>query len=219
MFCYLFDFVFIFTEPTLPNHDLFCLHATRHFVSLKRFVRSDHQSGAALITFSLENGILLTRSRESPKKRRKNLKNRQGWAPSLLSAMSLLSKGRHTLLLILALGHQANLLATATAACGEATIVEQEKSKNNWKPWRLLRKEGNTRWMAEEGGFFVLDLGCQKIIKGAKVDNRKKTDGNTEGRLRRKFLSKEKFLHITMSSHVHCPICYKTLSSEGPLKI
>ena len=68
MFFYLFDFVFTFTEPTLPNHDLFCLHATRHFVSLKRFVRSDHQSGAALFTFSLENGILLTRSRESPKK-------------------------------------------------------------------------------------------------------------------------------------------------------
>ena len=125
--------------------------------------------------------------------------------------MSLLSKGRHTLLLILALGHQANLLATATAACGEATIVEQEKSQNNWKPWRLLRKEGNTRWIAKEGGFFVLDLGCQKIIKGVKVDNRKKTGTNidTKGRLRYKLLSKEEFLHITMSSHVHCPICYK----------
>ena len=56
MFFYLFDFVFIFTEPTLPNHDLFCLHATRHFVSLKRFVRSDHQSGAKY-TFNMERNL------------------------------------------------------------------------------------------------------------------------------------------------------------------
>ena len=41
-----------------------------------------------------------------------------------------------------------------------------------WKAERLLRKDGQpTRWMAEEGGFFVMHLGCQRIVKGFRIDN------------------------------------------------
>ena len=41
-----------------------------------------------------------------------------------------------------------------------------------WKAERLLRKDGQpTRWMAEEGGFFVMHLGYQKIVKGFRIDN------------------------------------------------
>ena len=94
----LFDFVlYVFVEPTLPNHDLFCLHATRHFVSLKRFVRCDHQSGAALFTFSLENGILLTRYRESPEKKEEKSKEHAGLGPFLaLRHVSLVQGQAHS---------------------------------------------------------------------------------------------------------------------------
>ena len=51
-----------------------------------------------------------------------------------------------------------------------------------WKAERLLRKDGQpTRWMAEEGGFFVMHLGCQKIVKGFRIDNsqhKNKKEGN-----------------------------------------
>ena len=67
--------------------------------------------------------------------------------------------------------HPSNLLASATTTCGEARIVEEEKTWNVWTAERLLKVEGPTRWMAEGGGYFVIDLGCQKIIKGIKVDN------------------------------------------------
>ena len=41
-----------------------------------------------------------------------------------------------------------------------------------WKAERLLSADGQpTRWMAEEGGFFVMHLGCQKIVKGFRIDN------------------------------------------------
>ena len=53
-----------------------------------------------------------------------------------------------------------------------------------WKAERLLSKDGQpTRWMAEEGGFFVMHLGCQKIVKGFRIDNsqHKNKEGNKKG--------------------------------------
>ena len=50
-----------------------------------------------------------------------------------------------------------------------------------WKAERLLSGDGQpTRWMAEEGGFFVMHLGCQKIVKGFRIDNsqHKNKEGN-----------------------------------------
>ena len=50
-----------------------------------------------------------------------------------------------------------------------------------WKAERLLSADGQpTRWMAEEGGFFVMHLGCQKIVKGFRIDNsqHKNKEGN-----------------------------------------
>ena len=47
-----------------------------------------------------------------------------------------------------------------------------------WKAERLLSKDGQpTRWMAEEGGFFVMHLGCQKIVKGFRIDNSQHKNG------------------------------------------
>ena len=50
-----------------------------------------------------------------------------------------------------------------------------------WKAERLLSADGQpTRWLAEEGGFFVMHLGCQKIVKGFRIDNsqHKNKEGN-----------------------------------------
>ena len=92
--------------------------------------------------------------------------------------MCSLSKGAQALLLLML--SPSNLLASATTAttCGEARIVKEEKNLEAWSAERLLRKEGPTRWMAEEGGFFVVDLGCQKIIKSIKIDNSEHLPGN-----------------------------------------
>ena len=101
--------------------------------------------------------------------------------------MCSLSKGVQALLLILSQHwhwHPSSLLVSATTTCGEARIVEEEKTSGVWTAERLLRVEGPTRWMAEEGGFFVIDLGCQKIIKGIKVDNSEHTNGVATKELR-----------------------------------
>ena len=91
--------------------------------------------------------------------------------------MCSLSKGVQALLLVLS---QHWHPASATTTCGKARIAKEEKNLGAWTAERLLRKEGegNTRWMAEEGGFFVMDLGCQKMIKSIKVDNSQHLPGN-----------------------------------------
>ena len=97
--------------------------------------------------------------------------------------MCSLSKGVEALLLLMLSQqwHPSSLLASATTAttCGEARIVLEEKNLAAWSAERLLRQVGATRWMAEEGGFFVMDLGCQKIIKGINVDNSEHIQGNS----------------------------------------
>ena len=91
--------------------------------------------------------------------------------------MCSLSKGVQALLLVLS---QHWHPASATTTCGKARIAKEEKNLGAWTAERLLRKEGegNTRWMAEEGGLFVMDLGCQKMIKSIKVDNSQHLPGN-----------------------------------------
>ena len=91
--------------------------------------------------------------------------------------MCSLSKGIQALLLILS---QHWHLSSATTTCGEVRIAKEEKNLAAWTAKRLLRKEGEgaTRWMAEEGGFFVMDLGCQKMIKSITVDNSQHLPGN-----------------------------------------
>ena len=97
--------------------------------------------------------------------------------------MCALSKGVQVLLLLMLSQHwhPSNLLALARTAttCREARIVKEEKSLEAWSAERLLRQVGATRWMAEEGGFFVMDLGCQKIINGIKLDNSEHLPGNS----------------------------------------
>ena len=99
-----------------------------------------------------------------------------------LVIMCSLSKGAQALLLLMLSQHwhPSNLLASATTTttCGEARIVNEEKNLQAWSAERLLRQDGPTRWMAEEGGFFVVDLGCQKIIKSIKIDNSEHLPGN-----------------------------------------
>ena len=91
------------------------------------------------------------------------------------------SKGSPGLPLLALLCLMSTLVVSATtSSCVEPSIVKAEKEM--WKAERLLRKDGQpTRWMAEEGGFFVMHLGCQRIVKGFRIDNsqhKNKKEGN-----------------------------------------
>ena len=90
------------------------------------------------------------------------------------------SKGSPCLPLLALLCLISTLVVSATtSSCVEPSIVKAEKEM--WKAERLLSADGQpTRWMAEEGGFFVMHLGCQKIVKGFRIDNsqHKNKEGN-----------------------------------------
>ena len=104
-----------------------------------------------------------------------NFDHKQSMAPK--------SKGSPCLPLLALLCLMSTLVVSATtSSCVEPSIVKAEKEM--WKAERLLRKDGQpTRWMAEEGGFFVMHLGCQKIVKGFRIDNsqHKNKEGNKKG--------------------------------------